>query len=98
MPFSPGTGGLPATDLKGQIESLKVQQQGIKRQRMHVTKALRNAVKRKNRLQKRARMLSNDDLSTVMLLRHQAAAAASLAGEASGSAAAPDVNDDDEES
>ena len=84
-------------NLKQQIEVLKAQQLGMKKQRKQVAKELRNAVKKKNRLQKRARMLTNEDLAAVMLLRSQAASASSCGAAPATGSATTEANGGEEE-
>ena len=84
-------------NLKQQIEVLKAQQLGMKKQRKQVAKELRNAVKRKKRLQKRARMLTDDDLAAVLLLRSQTASASSCAAAPATGSSTTEANGGEEE-
>lgn len=61
---------LPAVPLNESIRLLKEQQRAMKDEKKALTKTLRNAVKRKTRLQKRARQLSEQDLLEVLRMRH----------------------------
>ena len=59
-------GSDPLTD---KITSLRNQQLQQRKDRQAVAKSLRNAEKRKRRLQKRAKQLTDEDLMQVMMLR-----------------------------
>ena len=58
-----------STDLLAAIDELKMQQAQARKDRQAIAKALRNAQRRKRRLKTRARMLSNDDLVAVLVMR-----------------------------
>jgi molecular chaperone GrpE (heat shock protein) len=51
------------------IKRLKAEQDAVRADRKRVTKELKNAQKRKQRLKKRAKQLSNEDLVSVLQLR-----------------------------
>ena len=51
------------------IKRLKSEQDAVRADRKRVTKELKNAQKRKQRLKKRAKQLSNEDLVSVLQLR-----------------------------
>ena len=51
------------------IETLKKRQAELKRNRLEVSRALKNASRRKARLKKRAKLLTDDDLLAVVQLR-----------------------------
>lgn len=61
--------GYTADELLSSIDRLKQEQEEQRRERNRVAKELRNATRRKSRLKKRARQLSNEDLVAVMLMR-----------------------------
>lgn len=61
-----------AMDILGNIKALKDQQKQLKDQRKVVTKQLRNEEKRRMRLRKRARQLSDIDLLAVIKMRTDA--------------------------
>lgn len=52
------------------IDRLKAEQARLRADRKRVAKELKNASKRKSRLKRKARMLSNEDLLTVLLMRN----------------------------
>ena len=54
-----------------QIEQLRREQQEARRARQQIARTLRNAQRRKRRLKSRARMLSNEDLVAVLLMRDE---------------------------
>jgi len=60
--------------LHQEIEELKKAQQAARDAKKKATKDLRNAVKKKQRVMKKARELTNADLVEVITLRQQAAA------------------------
>ena len=64
--------GAPPVSLTQQIEALKLQQKAARDARKVMAKSLKNAQKRKRRLQGRARQLSNDDLVAVLTMRADA--------------------------
>lgn len=57
------------------IKALKAQQAAAKAERLRITRELRNACRRKRRLQKRARQLTDNDLLEVLQMRAGAAMA-----------------------
>jgi transcription initiation factor IIF auxiliary subunit len=57
--------------LLGSIASLKEQQKAIREQRKANAKSLKNAQRRKTRLKRKARELSNDDLLQVLTMREE---------------------------
>ncbi len=61
-----GHGGLLA-----QIDALKREQTEARRVRQKIARDLRNAQRRKRRLKTKARMLTNDDLVAVLLMRRE---------------------------
>ena len=61
--------GAPPVSLTQQIEVLKLEQKAARDARKVMAKNLKNAQKRKRRLQGRARQLSNDDLVAVLTMR-----------------------------
>lgn len=57
--------------LLAQINELKKQQAEARKMRQKLARDLRNALRRKRRLKSKARMLSNDDLVAVLLMRKE---------------------------
>jgi molecular chaperone GrpE (heat shock protein) len=72
------------------ISELKAEQKRMRDEKKALSKDLKNAQRKKRRLQARARQLSNDDLLTVLLMRDSNAAEseAGSGGAASSSSAA----------
>ena len=56
-------------DILGNIKALREQQKGLRDERKKVTKLLRNEEKRRQRLRKRARQLSDGDLVALLKMR-----------------------------
>ena len=52
-----------------EIQRLKTEQATLRMQRQKVAKELKNAERKRSRLKKRAKLLSDDDLVAVMMLR-----------------------------
>ena len=52
-----------------EIQALKAEQKRAREEKIKITKELRNAEKRRQRLKKRAKQLSDSDLLAVMTLR-----------------------------
>lgn len=75
------TGGKPAEDIPTPCEittmigELKKEQDALRAAKKKISKDLRNAVKRRSRLKKRARQLSDADLLQVLKLRSEDRAA-----------------------
>lgn len=67
----------PKMSLTETIRKLKEEQNLIRIQKAEITKTLRNATKKKNRLKKRARQLTDLDLVEVLQMRQDVNAAAS---------------------
>lgn len=61
--------------LMKQIEALKKAQADARKSRQLIARDLRNAQRRKRRLKSKARMLSNDDLVAVLMMRKETAPA-----------------------
>ena len=59
----------PPGDLRAQINTLKEQATALKVERSKVNKALRNAEKRRSRLKRKARELTDADLLQVLKIR-----------------------------
>ena len=59
-------------DILGHIKALKEQQKKLKDERKRVSKVLRNEEKRRMRLRKRARQLSDGDLVALLKMRSDA--------------------------
>lgn len=66
MPVAPAVGG---ESLSQQIKRLKLEQQQAKMEKQRVAKDLKNAQRRKSRLKKRARQLTDQDLVEVLQMR-----------------------------
>jgi hypothetical protein len=80
----------PESPLLREIRQLRDQQKAMKAERKRIQQDLRNAEKRKTRLRKKARQLSDADLAAVISMRRDgAAASAERAAERSTAAAAP---------
>lgn len=76
-------------DLLGCIKALKEQQKQMRNDRKRIAKDLRNAEKRRVRLRKRARQLSDDDLVALIRMRKDSASAAVAAAAAAPAPAEP---------
>ncbi len=83
----------PNVGLLESIRQLKEQQAAMKAARVKLTKDLRNACKRRNRLKKRARQLTDQDLVEVLQMRRDVVAAAGC-GEPTAAAAGPGESDE----
>ena len=68
-------------DIMGHIKILREQQKNLKDERKRVTKILRNEEKRRMRLRKRARQLSDGDLVALLKMRSDAKDGGPAAGE-----------------
>ena len=68
-------------DILGHIKALKEQQKNLKDERKRVSKVLRNEEKRRMRLRKRARQLSDGDLVAWLKMRSDAKETGSAPGE-----------------
>ena len=86
------------------INNLKVQAAALKVQKCKVTRDLRNARRRKQRLRQNAKGLNDADLLTVLQMRAVEATAASskakdagLASEPAAAASPPEMEPEDEE-
>ena len=66
---TPGTGA--KASLMQQIDLLKDEQKAARDARNCLNKNLKNALRRKRRLQKKARQLSNEDLVAVLTMREE---------------------------
>ena len=71
--------------LKTQIDTLKAEQSSMKQRRMKLAKDLRNAERRRQRLKRKAKQLSDDDLLTVLRMRRGAIDATSTTAASSSS-------------
>ena len=60
---------LPPEDLRANIEKLKQEAQKLKAEKQKVNRALRNAEKKRSRLKRKARELTDADLLQVLKLR-----------------------------
>ena len=84
---SSSTGGVPESqtaDILGNIQKLKGQQKALKDQRKKIASQLRNEEKRRNRIRKRARQLSDTDLVALLKMRADAPTAASASSAPTG--------------
>jgi len=72
-----GAAGGGHDDLLSQIGELKKQQQKLKAEKKCVAKDLKNAERRRKRLRKKAKQLSDTDLIAVLRMRQQMGARAS---------------------
>ncbi len=68
-------------DIMGHIKALKEQQKNLKDERKRVSKILRNEEKRRMRLRKRARQLSDGDLVALLKMRSDAKESGPATGE-----------------
>ena len=68
-------------DILGHIKALKEQQKNLKDERKRVSKVLRNEEKRRMRLRKRARQLSDGDLVALLKMRSDAKESGPATGE-----------------
>jgi hypothetical protein len=66
--------GGAGSGLLAQIEALKKEQADARKHRQKLARDLRNATRRKRRLKSKARMLSNEDLVEVLVVRRSAGA------------------------
>ena len=64
---------LPADPLKEQIDALRAQQARVRQEKKDLSKAVRNATKKQQRLRRRTRLMSSEDLVAVLLMRKEAA-------------------------
>ena len=93
---SPSAGSEQKGDgLLNHIADLRRQQKEARDARAKLSKELKNATRKKKRLQRKARQLSNQDLLQVLSMREASAAASPNTGEAS-AAKAPAKQDADE--
>ena len=85
-------------DLLRSIARLKTEQKDQRASRKKLNKDLRNAEKRRSRLKKRARQLSDGDLVAVLQMRGSVTAPASSSGSASAVASTEATSDGEEPS
>ena len=78
-------------DILGNVKALKEQQKGLRDERKRVTKLLRNEEKRRQRLRKRARQLSDGDLVALLKMRSDSKTEAAPAAVEQPAAAAADA-------
>ena len=69
FPAAGGAGRPPGAELGSQIAEMRKQQQELVREKKRLQANLRNAQRKKNRLCKRTRMLSDMDLLEIMRMR-----------------------------
>lgn len=67
---------LPSDPLKTEIARLREEQAQVRKQKKDLSKALRNATKKQQRLRKRTRLMTDEDLVAVLLMRKESAAGA----------------------
>ena len=60
---------LPVDPLKDKIEALKAEQEAMRAKKKELRKAMKNAKRQQSRLKKRARLMSDEDLVAVLLMR-----------------------------
>ena len=60
---------LPADPMKGKLQALKAEQEAMRVKRQQLRKAMKNAKRQVSRLKKRARLLTDEDLVAVLLMR-----------------------------
>ena len=85
-----GPMGPPSSaDILGNIQKLKTQQKALKEERKKISAQLRNEEKRRSRIRKRARMLSDSDLVALIKMRETAGPALSSASTGSSSTSEP---------
>ena len=63
---------LPADPLRTQINQLREAQKKMRQEKKELSKALRNATKKQQRLRKRTRLMTDEDLVAVLLMRKDA--------------------------
>ena len=78
----------PPEDLRAHIATLKQQAQNLKAEKTKVNKALRNAEKKRARLKRKARELTDADLLQVLKLRNDEQAERQAAGDREGALSA----------
>ena len=87
---STGAAAVPnATDILGNIQKLKEQQKKMKEDRKKIAAMLRNEERRRNRIRKRARQLSDGDLLSLIKMRKDTTEAAAASSSASTGTAEP---------
>lgn len=60
---------LPADPMKSKLQALKAEQEAMRVKRQQLRKAMKNAKRQVSRLKKRARLLTDEDLVAVLLMR-----------------------------
>ena len=75
--------------LSAQIAAMRDEQKTLRDQRNNLAKELKLAERKKSRLRRRARLLTDDELVNVLMMRKEAKAAAGSEGPPAGPAAAP---------
>lgn len=76
---------LPADPMKSKLQALKAEQEAMRVKRQQLRKAVKNATRQVSRLKKRARLLTDEDLVAVLLMRRARAQEASTASSSSSS-------------
>jgi len=71
---------LPADPLVAKIAALKREQEEVKRRKLELRKQMKNATRSQARLRKRARLMTDEDLVAVLLMRKTAKEAAAAKG------------------
>ena len=87
----------PGKSIIDDIASLKAQQKRLREEKKALSRNLRNAERRRSRLKKRAKALSDNDLLAVISLRNHEKALGSAAMPAEESGSDTDAGDDPEE-
>jgi TolA-binding protein len=60
---------LPLDPIRGEIERLRAEQQKQRQERKSIVKQMKNAKRRQQRLKSRARMMTDEDLVSVLMMR-----------------------------
>lgn len=60
---------LPVDPVKTEIARLREEQARVRKEKKDLSKALRNATKKQQRLRKRTRLMTDEDLVAVLLMR-----------------------------
>lgn len=76
---------LPADPMKSKLQALKAEQEAMRVKRQQLRKAVKNATRQVSRLKKRARLLTDEDLVAVLLMRRARVEHASTASSSSSS-------------
>lgn len=77
---------LPADPMKSKLQALKAEQDAMRVKKQQLRKAMKNAKRQVSRLKKRARLLTDEDLVAVLLMRRTRLEDGSTASSSSSSA------------